>query len=165
MTGPGLTASYAYNPLGQMVSQTVNGATTNYQLDLGNVVAAFSGSGVYNNSGGLTAHYTYGLSLVSQAGTSGSASQYYDFGLTAILWASVGRRARTRIPTHTFHSVRSRQVTATIANPFTYVGAFGVQSDATGLLYMHERYYQPVLGQFLSKDPAAAAALRIYVGQ
>ena len=55
VSGPGLTASYFYDPLGNRVSQTVNGATTNFQIDptgLGNVVAAFSGTGVYNNSGG-----------------------------------------------------------------------------------------------------------------
>ena len=58
VSGPGLTASYFYNPMSEMVSQTVNGATTNYQIDPANdsVVANFSGSGVYNNSGGLSAH-------------------------------------------------------------------------------------------------------------
>jgi YD repeat-containing protein len=84
VSGPGLTASYAYNPLSEMISQTVNGATTNYQIDpigLWNTVAAFSGSGVYNNSGGPAAHYTYGLGLISQVVAGGTAN-YYDFDAT-----------------------------------------------------------------------------------
>ena len=68
VTGPGLAAAYFYDPLGNRVSQTVNGATTNFQIDPAGpgVVAAFGGSGVYNNGGGLLAHYTFGLGLTSQ---------------------------------------------------------------------------------------------------
>ena len=56
VSGPGQSANYYYDPLGNLVSQTLNGATTNYQIDptgLGNVVASYSGTRVYNNSGGL----------------------------------------------------------------------------------------------------------------
>lgn len=36
---------------------------------------------------------------------------------------------------------------------FCYVGAFGVQRDASGLLYMRARFYSPYLGRFLNADP------------
>src|SRR5208337_4030759 len=75
VNGPGLTASYGYDPQGNRVTQTVNGVWTSFQIDpagLGNVVATFAAGGA------LTAHYSYGLGLVSQVSPSGSA-YYYDY--------------------------------------------------------------------------------------
>ncbi len=40
-----------------------------------------------------------------------------------------------------------------IANPFKYVGQYGVQTDASDLLYMRARYYKPSIGRFINKDP------------
>ncbi len=47
VNGPGLTASYGYDPLGNRISQTVNGVITNFEMTqaAGNVVATFNGSG------------------------------------------------------------------------------------------------------------------------
>src|SRR5207244_1921002 len=33
VSGPGLSASYFYDPIGNRVAQTLNGATTNFQID------------------------------------------------------------------------------------------------------------------------------------
>jgi len=44
--------------------------------------------------------------------------------------------------------------TGTNAQPFTYVGAFGVRSEPTANLYhMRARYYEPVSARFISRDP------------
>jgi RHS repeat-associated protein len=40
-----------------------------------------------------------------------------------------------------------------MANPFRYVGKYGVQTDANDLLYMRARYYKPSIGRFINKDP------------
>ncbi len=45
----------------------------------------------------------------------------------------------------------------TIANPFKYVGTYGVQTDASDLLYMRARYYKPSIGRFINKDPIGLA--------
>jgi RHS repeat-associated protein len=155
VSGPGLTASYAYNPLGEQVSQTVNGATTNYQIDpagLGNIVAAFSGAGVYNNSGGLVAHYTYGLGLISQVAPGGSAS-YYDFDITG---NTVGISGSTGKYVNIYAYLpfgQTQSVAAAIVNPFSYTGQLGVSSNNSGLIYMRERNYNPSTGDFVSRDP------------
>lgn len=57
--------------------------------------------------------------------------------------------------------------TETVANPFKYVGRFGVMTDTNDLLYMRARYYQPSTGRFINKDPIGLAGgmnLYGYVG-
>jgi len=37
--------------------------------------------------------------------------------------------------------------------PFKYVGKLGVMSESNGFYYMRARYYDPVVGRFISEDP------------
>ncbi len=160
VSGPGLTASYAYNPLGEQISQTVNGTTTNFQIDpagLGNVVAAFSGSGVYNNSGGLTAHYTYGPGLVSQVAP-GNVASYYDFGITGSTIGITGP-AGTYLNKYAYLPFgQTSSVVTGLQNSFTFAGQSGVRSDVSGLFSMRVRVYNPTNGQFDSSDPLGLGA-------
>jgi RHS repeat-associated protein len=48
----------------------------------------------------------------------------------------------------------------TSATPFGYAGGY---TDPTGLVYLINRYYDPVTGQFISVDPAVAQTLQPYV--
>jgi RHS repeat-associated protein len=45
-----------------------------------------------------------------------------------------------------------------VANPFTYVGEFGVMDEGSGLYYMRDRWYNPALGRFVQVDPLGTAA-------
>jgi RHS repeat-associated protein len=157
--GPGLSASYVYDPLGNRVSQTIGGVTTNFQVDptgLGNIVAAISGTGPYDKSGGVTAHYTFGLGLVSSADARGTFA-YYDFdghgntiGITTGAGSYISRYFYLPFG-------QTTTIAAGIANPFAYSGQLGVQSDGSGLIAMRARNYSPVTGQFLSNDPLGLA--------
>ena len=163
VNGPGLTASYGYDPLGNCISQTVNGVTTSDEVDptdLGIVAATFDGSG------DLTAHYTYGLGLTSQVSANGVA-YYYDFnlqgstvGITNPLGSYVSKYSYDP-----FGQVTT--ISAGSANPFTFVGQFGVSNDGSGLFDMTARSYDPSTGQFTSDDPINLAGgdtnLRRYV--
>ncbi|MGO9920864.1 MAG: RHS repeat-associated core domain-containing protein, partial [Isosphaeraceae bacterium] len=146
--------------LGEQVSQTVNGATTNYQIDptgLGYIVAAFSGAGVYNNSGGLVGHYTYGLGLVSQVAP-GAAASYYDFDLTGNT-IGITNAAGNYVNSYAYLPFgQATTIRATTTNGFTFVGQFGVTAIAGGLLSMRFRVYDPITGQFLSNDPLGVAS-------
>ena len=144
-----MTASYAYDPLGNQISQTVNDVTTNFQIDptgLGNVVAA------YDSSGDLLTHYTYGIGLVSQVSAAGIAG-YYDFnniGSTVGITGTSGSyiNAYAYLPFG-----QTITIAATGSNAFTFVGQLGVQTGGTGLLDMRTRSYDPTTGQFISRDP------------
>ncbi|MDD5194200.1 MAG: RHS repeat-associated core domain-containing protein [Candidatus Omnitrophica bacterium] len=53
--------------------------------------------------------------------------------------------------------------TETIANPFKYVGKYGVMTDVNDLLYMRARYYVPSVGRFTQYGPIGALNPYIYV--
>jgi RHS repeat-associated protein len=149
VNGPDVTASYGYDPLGNLVSQRVNGSTSGFQVDpigLGNVVATI-GSG-----GAVTGHYTYGLGLVSQVSSTGTAG-YYDFNN---IGSAVGITGAGGVYANKYAYLPFGQATAIAAaasNPFTFVGQFGVQDDGAGLLGMQARAYDPATGRFTSRDP------------
>jgi RHS repeat-associated protein len=142
--------TYIYDALGQRVASTSSGATTRYVIDptgLGNVV------GQYDGAGNLIARYDHGLlGLVSQVDAAG-ASSYYDFdgvGSTVGITGSAG----TILNTYTYAPFGERlPASETLANPFSFVGQFGVMSGGNDLDFMRARYYQPSLGRFLTDDP------------
>jgi len=143
------TTQYTYNALGQRIDATVNGQTTQYLIDpagLGNVVSQ------YNGAGTLLSHFDYGLALVSQT-TAAGASYFYDFDATG---SAVGLSDATGAYVNSYRYMpfgRSLTSSVTVANPFQYVGAFGVQTDSPNLLYMRARFYVPSSGSFVSSDP------------
>jgi RHS repeat-associated protein len=49
-------------------------------------------------------------------------------------------------------------ISAGLANPFTFVGQFGVTGDGSGLIDMRFRDYNPLTGQFVSNDPLGLAS-------
>src|SRR5262249_37231656 len=142
---------------------TVNGQPTNFLTDpLGvwNVTAEYDGSGT------AIARYTYGLGLVSRVGAGGAA--YYDFdangntiGLTGTTGQYVNRYAYQPFGETSTYA-------AGVANPFTFVGRFGVRADADGLFDMRFREYDSRTGQFARPDPLGFRAgdvnFRRYVG-
>jgi RHS repeat-associated protein len=44
-----------------------------------------------------------------------------------------------------------------LAQPFKYVGRYGVMHEPNGLYYMRARYYDPSVGRFISEDPIGFA--------
>ncbi len=55
-----------------------------------------------------------------------------------------------------------------VANPFQYIGRYGVMTEAGDLVYMRARHYIPSVGRFAQKDPLGFAGgdlnLYAYVG-
>jgi RHS repeat-associated protein len=151
VTGAAGSWSYEYDALGDRTASTHNGQRTEYLIDptgLGNVVGEFAG-------GSAVAHYTYGLGLTSQVGAGGAA--YYDFdalGSTAGLSNAAGGYA-DRYSYLPFGETQT--ATEAVANPFQFVGQFGVMQEGNGLEFMRARYFSPDDGRFTSQDPIGLA--------
>ncbi len=157
ITNPdGSVQSFQYSPLGFMVgTSTTSGGTTsqtNYLVDptgLGNVVAA------YNGTGSLIAKYTYGLGLVSQSGPSGAG--YYDFDASGNTVGITGQSGSYVNQYNYLPFGETTTVSATLPNPFTFVGQLGVMQVNANLFSMRARNYDPIAAQFLSNDPLGVA--------
>ena len=163
VTSPTDSWVYEYDSLGNRTATIHNGQTTTNLVDpngVGDVI------GQYNGAGNLIASYTYGLGLLSQ--TTASTTNYYQFdgdgstvGLTNAGSGLVN--SYSYLPSGSLLSS-----TGTAANPFTYLGQFGVTTDGSGLFDMRARSFNPATGQFTTGDPLGQSGsgtnLRAYAG-
>jgi RHS repeat-associated protein len=139
---------YEYDVFGNRSATIYNGQRTSYIVDpfgMGDVLAE------YDNSGNRIAQYTHGIGLVNRVGTSGTA--YYDFdalgstvALTGIGGSVLNQYRYNPFGEDIFES-------ETVANPFEYVGQWGVTEENSGLDFMRARFYDSKLGRFTSMDP------------
>ena len=139
--------TYQYDALGNLLSSTDNGQVTTNLIDptgLGNVIAQYTGNT-------LAASYTYGLGLTSQVSAAGAA--YYAFDLTGNTVDLTGSNG-TVLNTYAYLPFgTSLGSTGTTPNPFTFVGQAGIMTDASGLQYMRNRFYDASVGRFTEPDP------------
>ena len=75
---------------------------------------------------------------------------YYDFNNIGSVVGITGSSG-TYVNTYSYLPFGvTTTLTATLSNPFTYVGALGVLNDGTGLLNMRARSYDSTTGDFIS---------------
>ncbi|WP_292778201.1 Calx-beta domain-containing protein [Nostoc sp. NMS9] len=144
---PDGTWDYQYDGLGNRVATVLNGKRTEYLLDptgLGDVVGEYNGSG-------LVANYTHGIGLVNRV--NGSNINYYDadaigstVGLTGTDGSYVNRYSYLPFG-------ENLTKVEGVANPFEYVGQWGVMDEGNGLDFMRARFYDSNLGRFTAIDP------------
>lgn len=145
----GGTAQYRYDGLGLRREASRSGITTRYVLDsssaMSNVLAET------DTAGAPIAYYVHGLGLVSRITPDGGVRHYhYDpVGSTVALTDGDGN-VTDRYAYDPFGQLRNQQ--GATANPFRYVGRFGVMHEGDALLFMRARYYNPQLGRFISQD-------------
>ncbi len=147
------TWDYTYDALGNRVAVTHNGQTTRYVHD---PVGLVDVAAEYNGAGALVARYDHGLGLAARMDPTG-APAYYDFdalGHTRELTDSAGSVAN-RYDYDPFGVPTIKE--EAIANPFRYVGRFGVTAEASGLHLMRARHYEAEVGRFVSPDPIGLA--------
>ncbi|MBK7127665.1 MAG: RHS repeat protein [Dehalococcoidia bacterium] len=146
----------------RMVSATVNSVTTSF---------VYRGDGLRDSravSGGATTQFTWdvagGLPVVLDDGNQyvygagltamkQSGSWYYyladGLGSTMAIVDSSGNSQKS----YTYDVYGEATPSGGPANEFDFAGQ---QTDGTGLQYLRARYYDPVSGTFLSRDPLAS---------
>ncbi|HBF11828.1 MAG TPA: hypothetical protein DDW49_00310 [Deltaproteobacteria bacterium] len=141
---------FTYDGDGDRVLMARGNQHTQFVIDpnhvLGNVVAEA-------NAGNIQNYYVYGLGLAAKVAADGSQIRYYHYdplGSTVALSDPQGNVTDTYLYDEFGGLNRS---TGNTPNPFQYVGRLGVQNDGTGLYHMRARYYDPVAGRFISRDP------------
>jgi RHS repeat-associated protein len=152
MTASGTSASLVYDAFGNRVSKTVNGVTTQYLVDDLNPTGY---SQVFDEltNGAVTRTYTYGLQRIDEdqlISNQWVPSFYgYDGG------------GNVRQLTNMAGVVTDTYEYDAFGNEFTVSGSTpnemmyrGEQYDSDlGLYYLRARYYNPLTGRFMSRDP------------
>jgi RHS repeat-associated protein len=148
VVGAAGTFTYEYDALGDEIAETVNGVRHEFLVDptgLGTVL------GEYDAQGDVIANFAYGLGLIGQF--NGSTSYYYDFDALGST-AGVTNGAGAYVDQYAYLPFgETTVVRESVANPYRYVGQFGVQDRGNGLFNMRMRDYDPSLGRFVSDDP------------
>jgi RHS repeat-associated protein len=105
-----------------------------------------------DTNGSPVAYYVYGLGLAQRI-SGGTVSTYHfnNQGSTVALTDSAGN-VTDSYAYDSFGTLRNSDGDS--AQPFLYLGRYGIINDSTGLLYIRTRYYDPQLGRFITKDTA-----------
>ena len=147
-TGTGMT-TYRYDLLGRMTGMQNDSATAGYTYD---------GNGLRQskNVNGRTTAYVYdGVNIIKEGDT------YYSRGVSGLISAgenyyytdyhgSVVRYGNSVYSYDAFGNEKSENTND--SNPFRYCGEYA--DSESGLIYLRARYYDSVIGAFVSEDPA-----------
>jgi RHS repeat-associated protein len=150
------TTTFKYDPFGRRIQKAGPLGTTNYLYDGANLIQEL------DNTGSLLARYTQrqGVDEALAELRSGSVSYYEPDGLGSI--TSLTGASGTIANTYAYDSFGKLAASSgTIVNPFQYTAR---DYDAeTSLRYYRARYYDPLIGRFISQDPAGYnAGMNIY---
>lgn len=139
---------YFYDGAGHRLEADRNGVVTRYIYDASGNLLAETDAG-----GAITRYYIYGagglLAMVTPAGQ----LYCYHFDATGHTVALTDS-AKTIVNAYAytpFGTLANQQ--ESIAQPFKFVGRYGVMTEPNGWYYMRARYYDPQVGRFISEDP------------
>jgi RHS repeat-associated protein len=154
ITTSGTSVSIVYDGFRNRVAKTVNGVTTQYLVESDLNPTGYSQVfDELNSSGAVTRTYTYGLQRISEDQVTSNVwtpSFYgYDGG------------GNVRQLTNSTGTVTDSYEYDAFGNEFTVSGTTpnemmyrGEQYDPDlGLYYLRARYYNPLTGRFMSRDP------------
>jgi RHS repeat-associated protein len=152
MTMPdGSSRSYEYDCLGNRIAEVNNGKRREYLVDpvgIGSVIAEYE-------AGVLVSHYTHGLSLVSTVNATNTAYYNFDGSTNTVQMTGPSGSVLNSYAYLPFgEKIKSAE---TVANPFTFVGQYGVMDNGNGLYFMRDRQYDPTNGRFFQPDKIGLA--------
>ncbi|MBM3747158.1 MAG: RHS repeat-associated core domain-containing protein, partial [Acidobacteria bacterium] len=136
---------------GRRIEKNVNGAVTAYLYDLSSILLELDASGT------MQARYTHGPGvdepLMMERG--GQAYFYHQDGAWNVVQLTDG--SGNAVCSYSFGSFGRTQPCQSVMNPYGFAGR---EYDAeSSLYYMRARYYDPVVGRFISPDPLDLASV------
>ena len=147
--GKTTTSAYTYNGDGLRVSRTVTGTDNQGNPQTRTANYLYSGQYVIAETGTSTAQYVRGLSYIAKIGAVSGISfyQYNAHGDVVRLVDNSGN-VQNRYDYDVFGN--SIDIYESVENSIRYAGEF-YDSEA-GLYYLRARYYDPVVGRFVTED-------------
>jgi RHS repeat-associated protein len=151
----GTTVAYGYDGLGQRVRKVTGGVTTQWLYDGSNIYAEYGSSWTNPNAVYTFAGLDHPLMRTLATGSSsyGTSSYYAQDGLGSVVGTSNNTDSTTQ--TERFDAWGNK-LSGTIPQA-AQIGYTGREPDETGLIFYRARYYDPMLGRFVSRDPIGLA--------
>jgi RHS repeat-associated protein len=145
-----------YDALGRRISETVDGVTTGYVLDLSSGMERILCD--LDGNGNVTAWYVHGPDLCYRVDSTNGLICYHADAMGNVIALTDGNTNLVAQYAYTPYgrSLGSTNTLSTLnSQPYTFVGSQGVQeeSDIPNLYFMRARYYSADAGVFLSTDP------------
>ena len=144
ITGPGLTASFAYDALGRRIEKTVNGQSVGFLYDGSQVIAELAGS-------------TVNVKLLSGIAVDEMLARYTAAGARHYLTDALGSvvaMLKEDASVQNYYGYSPYGETTPSANDDGNSSEYtGRENDLTGVYYYRARYFDPVLKRFISADP------------
>ncbi|HAB17422.1 MAG TPA: hypothetical protein DCE44_13340, partial [Verrucomicrobiales bacterium] len=149
VTGPSGVTEYEYDAFGNRAGTVLNGRRIGYVLDptgAGDVLVE------YGDTEPELFRNIYGNGLIGRS-QAGSPIGFYDFdGIGSV--HGITTNAGALFNNYAFSPFgESLYRETSLANPFEFIGQFGVQDGESQLCYMRSRFYSTAIGRFLSIDP------------
>lgn len=138
-----------YDGLGNRLTATIRGKPRQFGLDrLGTLSQVL----IEKTNNIAVAYYVYGLGLAQRIRSDGAVANYqYDIRGNTIALTDANGNVTDSYAYDSFGNLANSEGYS--AQPFRYLGRYGIIDDSTGLLYARARYFSPQLGRFLTKDP------------
>lgn len=149
ITGPGIAATFQYDTLGRRVAKIVNGQTVRYVYDRQQAIGEISDQAA-------DAALLTGLAIdevIARYSQTGNRTYLTD-ALGSVIAQTNDDRSLRNFYAYTPYG-ESQAQGDDLGNPIQFTAR---ENDGTGLYFYRARYYDPVLKQFISEDPAGVAA-------
>ena len=153
----GLSLSYSYDPFGKRLSKTVGGVTKYYLYDNEDIIAE------YDADGNLIASYVHGQGIDEPISmTRGSSTYYYTFdGLGTV--SELTDSGQAVVESYKYDAFGKLETPPATGNPYTYTAR--EYDPESGLYFYRARYYDAVIGRFITPDPLwfRSSGIKFYV--
>ncbi|HID68964.1 MAG TPA: hypothetical protein EYP35_00540, partial [Desulfobacterales bacterium] len=139
-----------------------NGTETRYIYDAaGNLLAETDSSNT------ITRYYIHGAGLLAAVTPTDVVYCYHFDGVGSTVAITDSSQSVVNSYAYTPFGILLNE-SESFTQPFKYVGGLGVLAEASGFYYMRARYYDPIVGRFISEDPLGFGGgdvnLMVYAG-
>lgn len=144
---PAVSTTFEYDGNGDRVKQTKDSVVTTYLVDS----AVEHARVLMETTNGQTTYYVYGHDLLYSIDASGPHYQHTDSLGSVVAITDANGAVEQTYDYDVFGVLRG--ASGSSGNRYTFTGE---ENDASGLVFLRARYYEPKLGRFLSRDPFPA---------
>ena len=148
--------SYSYDPEGERIGAGGNGDAIHYVNEVNHGLSQV----LRRTKNGAETTYVWGIGLLYEVGEDGEAVYYhYDNVGSTIALSNDAGVAIERMEYEPYGTLvhRAREAGyegALHDTAYLFAGFYGYQTDSSGLVYLRERYYNPLTRRFINPDPA-----------